>query len=789
MIESSNITEVNHITEVPLESASLSVPSPDLKQFQLYANILSSFDQAVIATNLDGKIIYCNAALEKMLDLSAQEILGRFYFDFLADENSRNAVKKITHHLEKNLNCEKEVKIRKADSTHLHIITTTTRLIDNNKELIGYVTIATNIAYRTRAERDLYENEERLKLALESAKQGLYDLDIRTGKAIISSEYAKMLGYDAESFEETEQKWLKRLHPDDSERVYHFFQDYLNGKIKEYKVEFRQQTKAGGWKWILSCGKIVEYDDEGKPIRMLGIHTDITELKKIEDTLREREASLQSIFRVAPVGIGIISNRIIKQVNDEICRMTRYEKSDLIEKNSRILYPTTQEYKYVGVEKYHQIKVYGSGTIETRWQCKDGEIINIILSFTPLDWHDLSKGITFTALNITLRKKAEEELKASERRFRLLFDQAAVGVAIIETETGRYLKVNRKFCDIVGYSSDELKNLTFRDIAYSDDLNQNEGLMQKLVSGKLEEFSIEKRSRKKDGTIFWILKTVSPMWIPGEPPNFCISIIQDITYRKKVENESMELTSRLAEKNKELEQIIYVTSHDLRSPLVNIIGFSRELELSIQEIQNTCGQTQLPKNIAVGVKQIVKKDIPESLSFIKSSAQKMDALLSGLLRLSRLGRAAIRIEKLNMQEILLNILNAVEYQIKENNIDVTLDHLPSCQGDRVQINQIFSNLIDNAIKYMDKNRLGFIHISGERRNSECIYCVSDNGVGIDPNHFKRIFEIFYRLEPDSTDGEGLGLTIVQRIIERHNGRIWVESTPGVGSQFFVALPF
>jgi signal transduction histidine kinase len=166
----------------------------------------------------------------------------------------------------------------------------------------------------------------------------------------------------------------------------------------------------------------------------------------------------------------------------------------------------------------------------------------------------------------------------------------------------------------------------------------------------------------------------------------------------------------------------------------------------------------------------------------------MDSLLSGLLRLSRLGQAAVTIEPLDMNEMFANITKSMEYQVKEAGATVDIRSLPSCQGDASQINQVFSNIFDNALKYLDESRPGMIRIYAKTENGQNIYCVEDNGVGIAPEHEKKVFEIFHRLEPDRKSGEGLGLTIVRHILGRHDGKVWIESEPGKGSKFFVSLP-
>jgi signal transduction histidine kinase len=162
-------------------------------------------------------------------------------------------------------------------------------------------------------------------------------------------------------------------------------------------------------------------------------------------------------------------------------------------------------------------------------------------------------------------------------------------------------------------------------------------------------------------------------------------------------------------------------------------------------------------------------------------------LLYGLLKLSRSGNIEINLGPLDMNKLAGDVKRSLDFKIREAGASVEISELPSCIGDETQINQVFSNLLENSLKYLDPERPGVIMISGNREGSESIYCVEDNGVGIESSERDRIFNIFYQAR-SSAAGEGLGLAIVSKILERHDGRIWIESEPGRGSRFYVALP-
>jgi signal transduction histidine kinase len=166
----------------------------------------------------------------------------------------------------------------------------------------------------------------------------------------------------------------------------------------------------------------------------------------------------------------------------------------------------------------------------------------------------------------------------------------------------------------------------------------------------------------------------------------------------------------------------------------------------------------------------------------------MDSLLAGLLRYSRLGRVALSIRPLNLNGLLSEITASMKFQLDEAKAEVRVETLPVCLADNVQTSQVFANLIDNALKYRDPARPLRVVVRGQVRDGQAIYEVADNGIGIAPEHQAKVFEIFHRLNPEVSNGEGLGLTIAQRVLERQGGKIWVEATPGGGSTFFVSLP-
>lgn len=247
--------------------------------------------------------------------------------------------------------------------------------------------------------------------------------------------------------------------------------------------------------------------------------------------------------------------------------------------------------------------------------------------------------------------------------------------------------------------------------------------------------------------------------------------------------------AELSFRNAELQSIVYTVSHDLKSPLVNIKGFSEELEVQGCKLIKHLSLLDMPPTLRKEILPLLEEDIPKSLHFIQAGAAKMKGLLDGFLRVSKIRSIPIRKEMLNMNVLVESVLAAMQYQIETGGVTVTVDELPPCVGDAGQMNQVISNLVDNALKYRDQNRPARIHISGYREKDCVTYWVKDSGIGIDPRHQSRVFEMFHRLDPNTpVSGDGLGLTIVSRIMDRHQGRIRLESEPGKGSTFYVSLP-
>jgi signal transduction histidine kinase len=258
-----------------------------------------------------------------------------------------------------------------------------------------------------------------------------------------------------------------------------------------------------------------------------------------------------------------------------------------------------------------------------------------------------------------------------------------------------------------------------------------------------------------------------------------------------LENQVRDRTFELTRANEEIQRFAYIVSHDLRAPLVNVMGYTSELEQAgrIIDKQMTAVETKAPKLVEQDALTAVREDVPEAVGFIRASTEKMDRLINAILKLSREGRRVLAPELLDVTAMVQNIVDSVSHQTHAAGAEIVVEALPRLESDRLSIEQILGNLIDNAVKYLDPARPGHIVVSGEDASDGwVVYRIADNGRGISDRDYERIFELFRRSGKQDRPGEGLGLAFVRNSVRRMGGDITVESELGKGSTFMLKLP-
>jgi len=375
------------------------------------------------------------------------------------------------------------------------------------------------------------------------------------------------------------------------------------------------------------------------------------------------------------------------------------------------------------------------------------------------------------------------ELRAREERYRLMVE--SMPAMVFTCRDGVIEYANPSAIAVLGSGRPEaLIGRTPYDLmeqSEHDEVRSNLGRLSR-EGGSIRD--VKRRMLGPDGQIVHAELAVTRF--QDERGQALQVIANDVTARLQAEAHREELTRELAEKNQELEHLLYVASHDLRSPLINIQGFARLLEREwkyLGEALLNCPDTAARQAFAT-----TEPKIPRALDYISAGVRRIDLLLEGLLRVSRLGRAAIDIQPLDPAPVLAEVLEPLRYQIEEADAVVESSPLPACEADRLMLSQALANLLDNALKYRDPARPCRIRISGRVEDGRALYDIADNGPGIAPADQPLVFEIFRRLRPDTAPGQGLGLTLVQRCLARMNGKVSLRSCEGSGSVFTLDLP-
>jgi PAS domain S-box-containing protein len=314
--------------------------------------------------------------------------------------------------------------------------------------------------------------------------------------------------------------------------------------------------------------------------------------------------------------------------------------------------------------------------------------------------------------------------------------------------------------------------------------------------------------RRKDGTEFPVEATISRLGAGNDL--LLTAIVRDAADRKKYEDALVRLnqdleervkarTAELAERNLQLtqkteenEMFVYSVSHDLRSPLVNLEGFSEELRSAVGELQTLLADERIPTDLRRSVDELFETGVRESVGFVRTAVGRLGRIIDALLRLSRAGRVVYQPQSLEVSTIARRVVDSMRRTAEERKATVTVGDLPRAFGDPVAVEQVFANLIGNALNYLDAARPGKVEVAalpnGDAPNGTRTYFVRDNGIGIPAAYHPKLFQALQRLHPDKAPGEGIGLAIVRRVLERMGGTIRVESAAGVGSTFYFTLP-
>lgn len=377
-----------------------------------------------------------------------------------------------------------------------------------------------------------------------------------------------------------------------------------------------------------------------------------------------------------------------------------------------------------------------------------------------------------------LTRRRSEELRLSEEKFKNIFEYASVGKSL--TSLNGTVQANKAFCQLLGYTKKEMKNINWRTITYPEDILKNEEITYLILRGDKKSFRWEKRFLNKCGEIIWVDISTTLQRDPNDEPLYFITTVVDITEKKRSEEKIIQLneelerrvierTVQLESANKELQAFAYSVSHDLRAPLRAIDGFSKFVLDDYGTKLDSEGK--------------------RLLGLIRSNTQKMDQLITDILTLSRVTRGEHKVSKVDMRKMAMSMLNEVASPEIQEKISLKIDALPEANADPTFMKQVWINLISNAIKFSSFRKEQKIKIGGFTQEGFHVYYIKDNGVGFNPEYAHKLFGVFQRLhKADEFEGTGVGLAIVQRIIHRHGGKVWAEGKEGIGATFYFSLP-
>ncbi len=780
--------------------------------------ILESTSDLIATTRPDGEVAYMNAAGRRMLGLDDDEDIRGYRihdahpewaFRTVTDEGVPAALR---HGI-----WEGETAVLSRDGREIPVSQVIMTHRSESGEVESISTIMRDISQQKQTEERLRENEANLREAQEIARMGRWDLDLVAGRLVWSDGIFDLFGVSRESFAASYEAFLEMVHPDDRAMVDNAYRTSVESGTP-YEIEHRLLMKDGRIKWVSEIGR-TEYDETGRPARSFGTVQDITERKLIEEALRISEhkyRKLHESIRDAFVSTDMEGN--VKDYNRYYLSMLGYAPEEISSLTYRDVTPEKWHEMEESIVQTQVLRRGYSDVYEKEYRKKDGTVFPVDLRTVLIrDEAGNPAGMWATVRDITERKRMEENLRSSEARFRSYFEQHAFGLTVTSLEKG-WIEANDRLCEILGYSRDELMHMTWAELTHPDDLETDVVQFNRVLSGEIDGYSMEKRYIRKDGQPIWTSISVRCSRLADGKPDYFIGIVQDITERKKAEEEldryrqSLEdlvgiRTIELEEKNKELREEI--------AERERAEGEKRKIELQLAQAQRIEALDRFAGGIAHDLNNILYPviiNLEELLDMEPHVSSRRDILEQTLKAAHRQGDLVKKILSFSrkservVQPVHLRPLLAETVSFLKSTLPSTVSiqqhfsvRADAVMGDPVQLQQVIMNLCKNAadaygphqgtiVVGLAKTRITSLHGHQDLREGDyLVLTVKDTGIGMKPEVVDRIFEPFFTTK-DVGKGTGMGLSVVHGIVRSHGGAVTVESEQGKGSLFTVYLP-
>jgi PAS domain S-box-containing protein len=607
------------------------------------------------------------------------------------------------------------------------------------------VAVYDDVTERIQAEEALRQSEEKLRLTFENMRDGITVTDLE-GKIIeVNDVQLRMSGYSREEF--IGRDGWDIIANIDRDRVINDVLKSLKGEAPEEGLKYRFVNKDGS-EYDGELHVSVLRDSSGTPTGFITTVRDITERKRAEEAMRESEEKLRTMFESTNDSFIVTDvETTVIDVNEATLNTFGYSREELIGKKGFDLIAPEDLEKAMGPMSQALETGQPIDRMELSILCGDGRKLETDFSISAL--HDSSENVTgfvAAARDISERKRAEQAMRESEEKLRRMFESTSDGILVTDQALS-ILETNEAAARMLGFDSKEAL-VGQSAIPYMS--TGAGGADDEGGDGKVQiEFSV---SQLRDSE--------------GNTTGF-IGVARDVTERKKAEAQMKRMLEDLARSNAELEQFAYIASHDLQEPLRMISSY-----------------TQL---IGRRYKDKLDADGEEFIEYAVDGATRMQDRIQALLTYSRVGTRGKEFEPIDCEDVLNEALSNLQVAIKKSEASITHDPLPTVPADGTQMVQLFQNLIENGIKFQDEKKPE-VHVSAKEQDEEWLFSFRDNGIGIDPEYSDRIFLIFKKLHAKGEyAGTGVGLALCKKIVERHGGRIWVESELGKGATFYFTI--